>query len=321
MSSVIIYTYFSSPSADYNLDFFVKKELSYKNNIDYIIVINGYNYNKNIVFPTIANLTILKRPNHGYDFAGHNHALKYIKSHSKTYDYYFFMNSGVIGPILHENFKEAHWTNVFIKKINNRVKLVGTTIVAKKPKPIVEGFFFMVDKIGLELLKKHKTIFSNHSNKNSAVNNAEFQLAKCILNNKYTIDCMLPRYKGVNWRNPKNYNLNNGRFPSRKNYFYGRSINPFDVIFHKWFWHSSPNVNFEIVKKYVDDFHVNNKIIPSNINPHKISGKKRFSKKRFSKKRLGKKRLNRIHKKRRLLHSLIRKRRIKRFSLKNRKNR
>ena len=301
MSSVIIYTYFSSPSSNYNLDFFVKKELSYKNNIDYIIVINGHNYNKNIVFPTIDNLTILKRANHGYDFGGYNHALKYIKSHSKTYDYYFFMNSGVIGPILHQNFKEAHWTNVFIKKINNRVKLVGTTIVAKKPKPIVEGFFFMVDKIGLNLLKKHKNIFSNHKTKHSAVRNAEFQLANCILNNKYTIDCMLPRYKGVNWQNPKNYNLNNKQFPSRKNSFYGRSINPYDVIFHKWFWHTSPNVNFEIVKKHVDEFHIKNNIPPSNINPQQ----KQFNNKR---KKHNKRFHHILNKKRRLLRLRIRKR-------------
>jgi len=60
MRSVIIYTYFSSPSSDYNLNFFVKKELSFKENIDYIIVINGYEYDKNIVFPTLDNLTILK---------------------------------------------------------------------------------------------------------------------------------------------------------------------------------------------------------------------------------------------------------------------
>ena len=59
MKSVIIYTYFSSPSSDYNLDFFVKKELSYKDNIDYIIVINGYVYNENINFPNLNNLKIL----------------------------------------------------------------------------------------------------------------------------------------------------------------------------------------------------------------------------------------------------------------------
>lgn len=89
MKSVIIYTYFSSPSSDYNLDFFVKKEISYKDNIDYIIVINGYEHAKTIHFPSISNLTILKRENKGFDFGGHNYALEYLKENSKVYDYYF----------------------------------------------------------------------------------------------------------------------------------------------------------------------------------------------------------------------------------------
>ena len=54
MKSLVVYTYFSSPSSDYNLDFFVRKELSYKDNIDYIIK-----------FPELNNLTIIKRENIG----------------------------------------------------------------------------------------------------------------------------------------------------------------------------------------------------------------------------------------------------------------
>ena len=116
MKSVIIYTYFSSPSSDYNLDFFVKKELSYKPNIDYIIVINGYKNNDNIVFPEIDNLTIIRRENVGYDFGGHNSALQYIENNQKMYDYYFFMNSEVIGPIIPHYVNKCHWTDIFIKK-------------------------------------------------------------------------------------------------------------------------------------------------------------------------------------------------------------
>lgn len=44
IESILIYTYFMSPSSDYNLTFFIKKELTYKCNIDYIIVINGQRY-------------------------------------------------------------------------------------------------------------------------------------------------------------------------------------------------------------------------------------------------------------------------------------
>ena len=260
MSSVIIYTYFSSHSADYNLNYFVKKELSYKDNIDHIIVINGYNYDKTIQFPNLSNLTIIKRENVGYDFGGHNHALEYIENKSKHYDYYFFMNSGVIGPIIPHYFTETHWTNVFIKKINECIKLVGTTIVCLPHNdaggygPKVEGFFFMVDNIGLNLLKKQQNIFCNHNDKYSAIINGEYGLSNCILQNGFSIDCMLPKYQNIDWKNNDNYKLNNNIHPSRKNSFYGYSINPYDVIFHKWHWHNADNVNYEIIKQYVDDF-------------------------------------------------------------------
>jgi hypothetical protein len=258
MTSVIIYTYFPSLPNNFNLNFFIKKELSYKENIDYIVVINGYVYDEHIQFPNIANLTILKRENTGFDFGGHAHALEYIETISKKYDYYFFLNSGVIGPILPHYFTETHWSNIFIKKINERVKLVGTTIVCLPHNdpggygPKVEGFFFMVDHIALELLKSQQTIFCNHKDKHSAVVNGEYGLSNCILKNGYSIDCMLPKYQKIDWTNPMNYDLNNNMHPSRKNSFYGYSIHPYDVIFHKWYWNNSYSVNFEIIKQHVD---------------------------------------------------------------------
>ena len=63
MKSVIIYTYYMSPSSDYNLSFFAKTEVTYKENIDYIIVINGHKYNKNITFPILDNLKIINKAN------------------------------------------------------------------------------------------------------------------------------------------------------------------------------------------------------------------------------------------------------------------
>lgn len=261
MTTIIIYTYFHSASSDYNLKFFVKKELSYKDNIYYIIVINGHKYPDYIKFPDIKNLTILKRYNIGFDFGGHHYALQHLEKAKKTYDYYFFMNSGVIGPFLRDDFSEKHWTDIFKHKINDRVKLVGTTIVCLPPHddggygPKVEGFFFVVDKIALELLKKEKNIFKNHKSKYSAIVEGEYGLTKCILKHGYTIDCMLPGYQNIDWTDKKNYNLNNNKHPSRKNSFYGSSINPFDVIFHKWYWYGNPTVNFDIVENYVNKFY------------------------------------------------------------------
>ena len=67
MKSVVIYTYFPSDSSDYNLDFFVKKEISYKDYIDYIIVINGFKHNENIRFPNLDNLTFNLHANFGIE--------------------------------------------------------------------------------------------------------------------------------------------------------------------------------------------------------------------------------------------------------------
>ena len=137
MRSVIIYTYYKSSVANYNLAFFIKKELTYKPNIDYIIVINGYEYHNNLKFPKLSNLTILRRENSGYDFSGHAHALRHLNIIKKSYDYYFFLNSRVIGPF--SRISHTNWTEFFINKINDRVKLVGTTIVCL-PKSDLGGY-------------------------------------------------------------------------------------------------------------------------------------------------------------------------------------
>jgi hypothetical protein len=315
MKSVVIYCYFKSLHSDFNLSFFVKKELSrYENlnvnyyretnedlknmsdddlrihyekhgknegrkpnnlkkthsDIDYIIVINGHDYNEKINFPNLDNLTIIKRDNIGFDFGGYNSGIEYIQQNNKSYDYYFFMNSGVIGPILPDYFTENHWTELFTKKINDKVKLVGTTIVclpetdeSRKYGPKVEGFFFMVDNIGLHLLKEEKTIFCDHIDKKSTIINGEYGLSNCILNNGYSIDCMLPRYQNIDWTNNFNYNLNNNIHPSRENSFYGYSINPYDVIFHKWYWsYNNSFVNYNIIIQYVKECNLDNILYP-----------------------------------------------------------
>jgi hypothetical protein len=249
---VVIYTYFSSPSSDYNLAFFVKKELRLRDDMDYIVVINGF---FSIRLPALENLTVLRRPNSGYDFGGHACALQHLEKMKKKYDYYFFMNSGVIGPIVRN--PEPHWSTLFTQKITNRVKLVGTTIVCLPPQdaggygPKVEGFFFLVDAVGLDVLTRQKTIFCQHPDKYSAIVHGEYGLSNCILKHGYSLDCMLPPYQNLDWTDPKNYNLNNNLHPSRKNSFYNQSIDPYDVIFHKWYWHGLETVNFDVVKDYV----------------------------------------------------------------------
>ena len=121
----------------------------------------------------------------------------------------------------------------------------------------------MTDNIGLNLMKNEKNIFCDHANKTDDIINGEYGISNCILKHGYSIDCMLRKYQNINWRDANNYNLNCNIHPSRKNSFYGESINPYDVIFHKWFWHDLEHVNFDIIKQYVNSY-----IIKQHINSH-----------------------------------------------------
>jgi hypothetical protein len=258
MKSLIVYTYFKSPSSNINLTFFSKRELKYNPNVDYIIVINGYECDVDI--PILGNLHVIKRENRGFDFGGHSVALEYVKNKNIEYDYYFFMNSGVIGPILpHYWPQDIHWTEIFMKKITDKIKLVGTTIVCHPDHkdyggfgPRVEGFFFMTDKFGLKVLLDNGTIFRNHPSKYHTIRYGEYGLSICMLENGYGIDCMIPEYQGIDWTDKTNWTKNNNIHPSRPNSFYGRSLNPYDLIFHKWYWHDIKEyVNFDIIKHQI----------------------------------------------------------------------
>ena len=111
----------------------------------------------------------------------------------------------------------------------------------------------MVDQIALDILKLNGTIFYNHPTKVSAIINGEYGISNCILNNGYSIDCMLRKYQGIDWRDRANYKLNNNKSPSRSMTFYNNSINPYEVIFHKWFWYGQNTVNYNIIVQHVNN--------------------------------------------------------------------
>lgn len=258
MKTLITYAYYETDTAKYNFEFFVQKEIQLRSNIDYNIVINGHVCSVSI--PSLPNVTVLKRDNVGFDLGAYNASLQHIDCLGKKYDYYFFINSGAFGPVLpyYSNLflMNFHWSSVFINKITDTVKLVGTTIVCLPETdlggfgPKVEGFCFLTDQLGLDILKREGSIFRDHPNKTSAIVEGEYGISRTILKEGYSIDCMLKAYHGIDWRNKKNWRMNKNKHPSRKGTYFGFSIDPYEVIFHKWKWIDSENVNFDIIDQY-----------------------------------------------------------------------
>lgn len=265
MKTAVSYVYYETKQSIYNLDFFVQIGIYESDDTLFIIVING---EKCIVeLPTYKNCIILRRPNTGYDFGGHNAAIQYLLSLYNTQDVnmlpfenYIFMNSGVIGPFLPPCYHHSlSWTYAFTNKLNDKVKLVGTSIVcfwpgrAEGQGPHVEGFCFCLDKIGLAIAVDKGTIFTDHKDKTAAITNGEYGLSKAIIAKGYTVDCLLYKYQNVDWFDKKNwYLVSNGKFVSRSGTYDGISIHPFEVVFHKWYWshYATKPVSFDFVDKY-----------------------------------------------------------------------
>lgn len=247
---LLTYTYYPSQSANYNLRIFLTSVCE-SDTMDYIFVVNGRVCEVNLdTVSKFRNVRIVRRANKGFDFGGHRAALDSIRY--EEYAYFFFLNSSVAGPIRIS--KEGSWTHEFTKKIDSRVKLVGTTIVCLPESdaggfgPKVEGFFFVTDQIGLKCMLEQKTIFMDHPDKRSAIVHGEYGISRCIFANGYTIDCMLQRYQGIDWTDTSNWRMNENKHPSRNGSYFHTSINPYEVIFHKWFWKGEETVNVDIVK-------------------------------------------------------------------------
>lgn len=262
MKTIIFYAYYETSHSIGNLEYFSKVGITDDPNFLYVIIINGYKCS--IDLPIYNNCIVLKKDNTGFDFGAYNFAIKYLeelfncKTKDFSYDYFIFLNAGVTGPFL-PTYYNLHWTNVFNSKINEKVKLVGTTIVCLPPTddgghgPRIEGFCFATDKIGLDILIEKKNIFMQHSSKYSAIIYGEYGLSKAIFEKGFTIDCLLYKYQNIDWTNKKNWDLNSNIHPSRKNSYDGISIHPFEVVFHKWYWSDHPNelVSFEYLNKYI----------------------------------------------------------------------
>lgn len=263
---VLFYTYYESPNSVYNFQYFLEKEVGKHENILYVLIVNGFKISINLQeHLTKNNVIVIKRCNIGYDFGGYFCGLKLVHSIHllSTFDYFIFLNSSCIGPILPTYLPNTFsWYNAFVTKLNKDVKLVSTTIVCL-PKtdrggygPKCESFIFVTDLDGLQLFLEEKTIFHYHETKTNAIIHGEYGLSNCIFKHNKTIDCLLHCYQGIDWRNEKYYSLNKQKHPSRKNSLFNISINPLEVIFHKWYWsYDSHNlINFDYIQYYTREY-------------------------------------------------------------------
>ena len=248
----ITYVYFEKNN-EYKFNFKYFLENAIIDNIDYYIIINGI---CSLNIPIKNNINVYYRQNIGFDFGAYSHSLKKME---KEYNYYFFINTSVIGPYYNlddKNINSNKWIDKFIELFNNNVKVVGTTInIYKKnivgnydlekmykhkgPYSHVQSMFFGITSDYLDYLNSinffNEDIINNINNFNYIIAFKEIGLSQIALLNGWNINCILANYKNLDYlkiNNDINNNSRNGD-PYYNKSFFGENIKKEDVIFYK----------------------------------------------------------------------------------------
>lgn len=220
-----------------NVEFFLQNGIRASPKVDYCIV-------ENCNARTESDMTIskdgdskiywLKRPNRSQCFGGYSESVRKIPD---TYKYRFFINSTMKGPFLPPSHSpDDHWTQCFIRKFNDDVAMVGSTINVV-PETHVQSMMMAVDARALKVLIDKGILFSEDIivPKRQLIDEHEIEGSQVVLKAGYNIDCMVAAFQNVDWRKPTVHRFDEGINHDlwRKNGYYGRTLHPYETVFFK----------------------------------------------------------------------------------------
>jgi len=243
---VCIYAYYEK-NEEYknNLEYFLEKG-GIQPDIDYYIVVNG---KCSLDIPDLSNVRIVYRENKGFDFAGWQHIIKnYIL---RPYDYYICLNSSVRGPYP----ENKPWLDQFLPLFESGkdVKMVGTSInifdsefwvdmksIYNKDAPYshIQSMFFILNREGFDYLNEtgffdDEDDLVEKNNMNHMILYKEVMMSQLIIKNGWNINCILPKYRDLDYREVKS-NINpSGCDPYYRGAYFGGTIQPEEVVFYK----------------------------------------------------------------------------------------
>jgi hypothetical protein len=145
---LILYAYFETADSRQNIVHFFSDGLHSK--ADFIIIINGDSNVDELLPQNIPNIKVIRRDNSCFDLGSHGEVLRMNDYELvKMYRKFILMNGSVRGPFL-PTYVDACWSDLFLKKITDEVKLVGTTYNYWEHH--IQSMVLATDSIGLEIL-------------------------------------------------------------------------------------------------------------------------------------------------------------------------
>ncbi|TVY45436.1 hypothetical protein LOCC1_G007214 [Lachnellula occidentalis] len=143
---LILYAYHETDNARRNLEFFIAHALH--DAADFIFVMNGETDAMKLL-PKHSNIKYVERGNDCYDMGAFASVL--VKDDLyKKYSRFITMNASIRGPFL-PYWATGCWSDMFLSRITNEVKLVGITMNCK-PLPHIQSMIWATDRVGIEVL-------------------------------------------------------------------------------------------------------------------------------------------------------------------------
>jgi lipopolysaccharide biosynthesis protein len=219
-SDLIQYVYHQSEDADFNFRFFLKHALHEK--ADFVFVING---NSSLVeeIPLRPNIKVVIRENNCFDIGAHGDVLHQL---NRNYSRIILMNASVRGPFL-PRWANTCWSDVFFGKLNDEVKIVGTTANCDII-PHLQSMILAFDHVSIQLVLP--LLEPCYTDIKDAIDNGEVQLTLAVLNAGYKADILMS--KPWDWEHCLNPDTASHDLVYTDRYD-GMNLHPFEVIFFK----------------------------------------------------------------------------------------
>lgn len=193
--------------------------------------------------PLPSNARYLHHPNECYDIGTVGWVLdsQLGKRGTKPYRYFVWLNSSVRGPFLPSYLRgRMHWTEPLLSKLSSSVKLVGATINCGRaydipPTVHIQSYVSATDAAGLAVLLKTQRVFKCWGHIHETIIESEIGASRSIMDAGYTIDSLMLRYQGVDWRDPAvtRHACNGELNPLQPGFNDGINVEPLEVMFIK----------------------------------------------------------------------------------------
>lgn len=251
---LVLYIYAESATARPNLKFFLQKGLHAE--ADFVFVLNGATTVRDLIPGALANIRVVEREDRCFDLGGIGEVLRQ-DGLWKKYKRFITMNASIRGPFLPAYHSAACWTDKFLNRLNDRTKLVGTTINCS-PRPHVQSMLWATDAVGMDILISpeyaHAVGFDDKwgqagdpvglsicpASMPEAIH-TEVAATSLITSQGYDVDVMMAAYGPAS--SPDEY-CRNGQLEDvlYEGKYYGSSIHPYETVFIKANRNISPDL-------------------------------------------------------------------------------